>query len=105
MEITWTNVLANIPQPLRADDAAFGHSRAEVRLWLYHSRDRRYQLQTRLWRGEELIETWTRDYLPQGMSGAHRAYDDAKWRAEQWLQGMPLSQVRPNYHKPQKGAP
>lgn len=106
--ITWTDVLALVPQPIQAHDAAHGTRRVEARMWRIPGADMPYQLQFTLRVQGTVIETWVHDYTARGLSAAHNAYADAKTRAERWLDGTPIEGVRPpvsQHWTINKGAP
>lgn len=95
--VLWTEVLQEIPYPILAHNAELGARRVEARLWKVPARDHPHQLRFTLFQDGALLETWSRDLPPRSQPHAVRLYANARHRAERFLEGWPLVNVRPSW--------
>lgn len=95
--IVWTDVLQEIPYPILAHNAEVGARRVEARLWKVPARENPHQLRFTLFQDGAVAEIWSRDYPPQSQPYAVRLYSNARHRAERFLEGWPLINVRPSW--------
>lgn len=92
---TWTDVLAHVPAPLLASDAAEGRYQVQLRLWDVTGSNRPYVLQARLWYDGKPWEFWTMRYAPVAQTQARTAYQNWQDRLSQWMAGTELLYIRP----------
>lgn len=99
----WVDMRPAIPRPVIAHDAKREDRKVEARLWLIETADRPYQLRVTLQDKGATLEVWANDYSAHRVPDAARAYRDAQHRAERWLEGWPLVNVRPGWTKQEPG--
>lgn len=93
----WVDVKPTIPAPVQAHDADSGRRHVEARLWFVVADQRPFKLKITLREDASLVEVWENDYSGRIPSDAIRGYASAKAHAERWLEGWPVSQVRPRF--------
>ena len=95
MGITWTDVRAQIPQALIAENAEAGSRRVKARLRIDRASAKPYQCTFTLWDGEERADTWEREYGGRrGFTSAIQGYYQRKEASERWLQGEWIGSVK-----------
>lgn len=96
----WVDVAPRIPRPVLAHNAEQGPRRVEARLWYILAEDRPFKLEIALIKDGAQVETWHADYASRDPSGAHRGYASAQRHADRWLEGWPVTQIRPGFVRP-----
>lgn len=104
--IVWTDVWAQLPQPVQAHDAAHGRREARARLWYTQAQDKPYRIEIELRENGALVETWANEYSSYSVGHAHRQYSSARFKVTLWMEGFPLAKVRPQqFQRIKPGAP
>ncbi|MFZ5815351.1 MAG: hypothetical protein ACOY93_08605 [Bacillota bacterium] len=90
IRIVWSDVRAEVPDALWAENAGIGRQHVEVRL---RQTAEGYEATARFYAGGLLLETWTNRYRILG--AAQNGYQEVRRRAERWLNGFHVRGLRP----------
>lgn len=91
----WLNIIDTLPRALEAEEIAQGTKTARVTLIFTPAKPRPYKVTVTLHDAGQLVDAFEQTYTREFHHKARAAVRTVKTRVTRWLNGAPLSEVRP----------